>query len=193
MGLCRGDAGSRVRRVDVTIPRLGAGLDGVTVVLLTDTHYGPIDRARWSIRVVDAVNVLDADIVCHTGDIADVTVERRRAQGGPVRRGSSQAGSRVRDRQPSSTSARRKAGSTVCASSAGRRCTTATLWWSAADPGWSSPTWLRRLHSEPCRVQRHLAIIGTFEQVSVMSLVIEKGRVAEPRRLSSLRCMPRRY
>jgi hypothetical protein len=42
------------------------------------------------------------------------------------------------------------------------------------------PTWLRRLHSEPCRVQRHLAIIGTFEQVSVMSLVIEKGRVAEP-------------
>ena len=30
-------------------------LDGVTVVLLTDTHYGPIDRARWSARVVDAV------------------------------------------------------------------------------------------------------------------------------------------
>jgi uncharacterized protein len=74
----------RVRRVDVTIPRLGAGLDGVTVVLLTDTHYGPIDRARWSIRVVDAVNILDADIVCHTGDIADGTVERRRAQVAPL-------------------------------------------------------------------------------------------------------------
>src|SRR4029453_6505739 len=42
------------------------------------------------------------------------------------------------------------------------------------------PTLPRRLHSEPCRVQRHLAIIGTFEQVSVMSLVSEKGRVAEP-------------
>jgi predicted MPP superfamily phosphohydrolase len=46
----------RIRRVDVTIPRLGAGLDGVTIVLLTDTHYGPIDRTRWSTRVVDAVN-----------------------------------------------------------------------------------------------------------------------------------------
>jgi len=74
----------RVRRVDVTIPRLGAGLDGVTVVLLTDTHYGPIDRARWSTRVVDAVNALDADIVCHTGDIADGTVEQRRAQAAPL-------------------------------------------------------------------------------------------------------------
>jgi 3',5'-cyclic AMP phosphodiesterase CpdA len=47
-------------------------------VLLTDTHYGPIDRTRWSTRVVDAVNALDADIVCHTGDIADGTVEQRR-------------------------------------------------------------------------------------------------------------------
>jgi uncharacterized protein len=74
----------RVRRVDVTIPRLGAGLDGVTVVLLTDTHFGPIDRVRWSTRVVDAVNALDADIVCHTGDIADGTVEQRRAQAAPL-------------------------------------------------------------------------------------------------------------
>jgi predicted MPP superfamily phosphohydrolase len=53
-------------------------------VLLTDTHYGPIDRARWSIRVVDAVNALDADIVCHNGDIADGTVEQRRAQAAPL-------------------------------------------------------------------------------------------------------------
>jgi len=74
----------RVRRVEVTIPRLGAGLDGVRVVLLTDTHYGPIDRIRWSTRVVDAVNALDADIVCHTGDIADGTVEQRRAQAVPL-------------------------------------------------------------------------------------------------------------
>jgi predicted MPP superfamily phosphohydrolase len=74
----------RVRRVDVTIPRLGAGLDGVTVVLLTDTHYGPIDRARWSARVVEVVNGLDADIVCHTGDIADGTVEQRRFQVAPL-------------------------------------------------------------------------------------------------------------
>jgi uncharacterized protein len=70
----------RVRRVEVTLPRLGMGLDGVRVVLLTDTHYGPINRARWSARVVAAVNALDADIVCHTGDIADGSVSQRREQ-----------------------------------------------------------------------------------------------------------------
>jgi predicted MPP superfamily phosphohydrolase len=70
----------RIRRVEVRIPRLGAGLDGLRVVLLTDTHYGPIDRTRWSAGVVASVNALDADIVCHTGDIADGTVARRRAQ-----------------------------------------------------------------------------------------------------------------
>jgi predicted MPP superfamily phosphohydrolase len=74
----------RIKRVDVTIPRLGAGLDGVRVVLLTDTHYGPINRARWSAGVVGAVNELGADIVCHTGDIADGTVSERREQAAPL-------------------------------------------------------------------------------------------------------------
>jgi len=76
----------RVRRVDVPIERLGAGMDGVTVALLTDTHYGPIDRAHWSSRVIDKVNELDADIVCHTGDIADGTVAQRREQAAPLGR-----------------------------------------------------------------------------------------------------------
>jgi predicted MPP superfamily phosphohydrolase len=74
----------RVKRLDVAIPRLGAGLDGLRVVLLTDTHYGPIDRARWSARVVEVVNGLDADVVCHTGDIADGGVDQRRAQSAPL-------------------------------------------------------------------------------------------------------------
>ncbi|NBE51463.1 metallophosphoesterase [Streptomyces boluensis] len=74
----------RVRRLDVELPRLGAGLDGTRVVLITDTHYGPLDRARWSARVCDTVNTLDADLVCHTGDIADGTAERRRAQATPL-------------------------------------------------------------------------------------------------------------
>jgi hypothetical protein len=75
---------SRVRRITVTVPRLGPGLDGLRIVLLTDTHYGPIDRARWSAGVVAVVNGLDADIVCHTGDIADGTVAQRREQAAPL-------------------------------------------------------------------------------------------------------------
>ncbi|MBK3563901.1 metallophosphoesterase [Streptomyces sp. MBT62] len=74
----------RVRRLDVQLPRLGAGLDGTRVALITDTHYGPLDRARWSERVCETVNALDADLVCHTGDIADGTAERRRAQAVPL-------------------------------------------------------------------------------------------------------------
>ncbi len=74
----------RVRRHDVQLPRLGAGLDGLRVVLVTDTHYGPLDRARWSARVCETVNDLEADLVCHTGDIADGTAERRRAQATPL-------------------------------------------------------------------------------------------------------------
>ncbi|MEU9643697.1 metallophosphoesterase [Streptomyces sp. NPDC048188] len=74
----------RVRRLDVPLPRLGAGLDGTRVVLVTDTHYGPLDRARWSARVCETVNALEADLVCHTGDIADGTAEQRRAQAAPL-------------------------------------------------------------------------------------------------------------
>jgi predicted MPP superfamily phosphohydrolase len=74
----------RIKRVEVTIPRLGNGLDGTKVALLTDTHYGPIDRVRWSKGVTEAVNKLDADIVCHTGDIADGTVAQRREQAAPL-------------------------------------------------------------------------------------------------------------
>lgn len=74
----------RVRRVQVTLSRLGQALDGTRVVLLTDTHYGPIDRTRWSAAVVAVVNDLDADIVCHAGDIADGSVSRRREQAAPL-------------------------------------------------------------------------------------------------------------
>jgi predicted MPP superfamily phosphohydrolase len=74
----------RVRRVDVGISRLGRGLDGLRVAVITDTHYGPIDRADWSAGVVDRVNELDADVVCHVGDIADGTVAVREAQARPL-------------------------------------------------------------------------------------------------------------
>ncbi|MHC3470789.1 metallophosphoesterase [Streptomyces sp. 7R007] len=74
----------RVRQLDVLLPRLGAGLDGTRVALITDTHYGPLDRARWSARVCETVNALHADVVCHTGDIADGTADRRRAQATPL-------------------------------------------------------------------------------------------------------------
>jgi uncharacterized protein len=74
----------RIKHVDIVIPRLGKGLDGTRVVVLADTHFGPIDRARWSAGTAAAVNRLDADIVCHAGDIADGSASRRREQAAPL-------------------------------------------------------------------------------------------------------------
>lgn len=76
----------RTREVDVVLDRLGPGLDGLRVVMITDTHYGPIDRAAWSAAVIDRVNELDADVVAHVGDVADGTVEVRKAQAAPLAR-----------------------------------------------------------------------------------------------------------
>ncbi|KAA0023661.1 metallophosphoesterase [Antrihabitans cavernicola] len=74
----------RIKNVDVVIPRLGKGLDGLRVVAITDTHFGPINRTKWSHGVADAVNGLDADILCHVGDIADGTAVQRAAMAAPL-------------------------------------------------------------------------------------------------------------
>ncbi|HEX5400859.1 MAG TPA: metallophosphoesterase [Pseudonocardiaceae bacterium] len=74
----------RIKTVDVVIPRLGPALDGLRVAVLADTHFGPIDRTAWSVRVADAVNGLNADVVCHVGDLADGTVAQRTVQVAPM-------------------------------------------------------------------------------------------------------------
>ncbi|MFE3541621.1 metallophosphoesterase [Nocardia sp. NPDC059177] len=74
----------RVRTVDVAIDGLAGELDGLRVVVVTDTHYAALDRQGWSERVVEVVNSLQPDIACHAGDLADGSVERRRAQVDPL-------------------------------------------------------------------------------------------------------------
>ncbi|WP_043652423.1 metallophosphoesterase [Nocardia thailandica] len=74
----------RVRTVEVPITGLGAALDGVRVVVVTDTHFAATDRERWSRRVVELVNAQHPDIACHAGDLADGPFERRKAQVDPL-------------------------------------------------------------------------------------------------------------
>jgi predicted MPP superfamily phosphohydrolase len=74
----------RIKRQDVTIPRLDPAFDGLTVAVITDTHYGAINRAKWSRGMVDAVNKLDADVAVHVGDIADGTADQRLEQATPL-------------------------------------------------------------------------------------------------------------
>ncbi|MEP6561202.1 MAG: metallophosphoesterase [Nakamurella sp.] len=74
----------RVRRTEITLDRLGAGLDGLRIVLIADTHYGPIERSGWSAKMVAAVNNLQPDLLVHAGDLADGSVEQRRRQVAPL-------------------------------------------------------------------------------------------------------------
>ena len=74
----------RTKHVDVVVPRLGSGLDGLRVAMITDTHYGPINRTRWSALVADRINEIDADVVCHVGDLADGTPALRDGQVRPL-------------------------------------------------------------------------------------------------------------
>ena len=74
----------RVRTVEIDLPRLGAGLDGLRVVLITDTHFGPLDRSRWSARVAAVIDGLRPDVLAHAGDLADGSVERRATQVAPL-------------------------------------------------------------------------------------------------------------
>jgi predicted MPP superfamily phosphohydrolase len=54
------------------------------VAVVTDTHYGPLDRTRWSERLVARLNQLAPDVVCHAGDLADGSVAKRRKQVDPL-------------------------------------------------------------------------------------------------------------
>ena len=77
-----------VRRVDVPIAALPAGLHGFTIAQLSDMHVGPTIRRPFVERVVAAVNALDADVVAITGDLVDGSRARaraaRRSAGGPA-------------------------------------------------------------------------------------------------------------
>ncbi|WP_278263557.1 metallophosphoesterase [Nocardia sp. AG03] len=74
----------RVRTVDVALRGLDEQLDGLRVVVVTDTHFAALDRRGWSERVVEVVNAQRPDIACHAGDLADGSVEKRRAQVDPL-------------------------------------------------------------------------------------------------------------
>ncbi len=65
---------ARVVSVDVPVSELPAGLDGFTIVQISDIHVGPTIKRNYVDAIVDAVNQLDADVVAVTGDVVDGSV-----------------------------------------------------------------------------------------------------------------------
>ncbi len=60
-----------VRNVEIALPRLPAGLDGVTIVQLSDIHIGPLLKEDWLRAVVAKTNAQRPDLVVLTGDMID--------------------------------------------------------------------------------------------------------------------------
>jgi predicted MPP superfamily phosphohydrolase len=74
-----------VRRVEITLDRLPAELNGFTIVQLTDLHASRLLHGAWQRGVVDKVNALDADLILITGDLVDGTPANRAADVAPWR------------------------------------------------------------------------------------------------------------
>jgi uncharacterized protein len=83
-GLYRALGPVPVRKREVHLEGLGAGLDGLRLVQITDTHLGPFLSRRWAARITEQVNRLDADVLAHTGDLVDGSLAARRHQVDPL-------------------------------------------------------------------------------------------------------------
>lgn len=73
-----------VRTVEVALPGLPAGLEGFSIVQLSDIHIGPLLQRDWLAGVVAKTNSLDADIVALTGDMIDGSPEALRHDIAPL-------------------------------------------------------------------------------------------------------------
>ena len=72
-----------VKRVEVTLPRWPAALDGFRIAQISDIHIGSLlgrDFAAW---LVDRVNGLSPDLVAVTGDLVDGSVKHLAEEAAP--------------------------------------------------------------------------------------------------------------
>lgn len=73
-----------VHHSEITLQKLPAQFDGFTVVQLTDIHASRLLTRQWVGQVVEKTNALHPDLIVLTGDMADGTVEARRADVSPL-------------------------------------------------------------------------------------------------------------
>lgn len=64
----------RIREMTLVLDDLPAGLDGLRIAHLTDTHVGKFTKGRVLDELVAATNRLKADLVFFTGDLIDNTI-----------------------------------------------------------------------------------------------------------------------
>lgn len=67
-----------VKRLEITLDRLPAALDGTRIVQLCDMHVGGLLGRPFVERVVATTNRLEADLITIVGDLVDGSIERLR-------------------------------------------------------------------------------------------------------------------
>jgi uncharacterized protein len=75
-----------VERVDCLLPARHAGLDGLTIALMSDFHHDDFDDDTLMDRAIAATNALRPDLVMLTGDFISQDVAGLDALGGHLRR-----------------------------------------------------------------------------------------------------------
>lgn len=73
-----------IKRLTIDIPGLGAGLDGLRIVQISDVHIGETLGKKFAQHVADMVNSLKPDLVAVTGDMIDGSVARLRDEVAPL-------------------------------------------------------------------------------------------------------------
>ena len=73
-----------VVRINVPIANLPASLEGFRIAQISDIHVGPTIKSGYLQRIVDRVNLLDADLVAVTGDLVDGPVQTLGTQVAPL-------------------------------------------------------------------------------------------------------------
>lgn len=75
-----------VKRVEVSLDRLPASMDGTTIALISDVHIGNLRLGRpWLEQIVTDINALNPDVVAITGDLVDGSVAELREGVAPLR------------------------------------------------------------------------------------------------------------
>jgi predicted MPP superfamily phosphohydrolase len=84
IGVAQASMGPCVREVVVNLERLPKTFDGFRIVQISDLHVSSLIGRRYTKRVVDMANNLNADIVALTGDFVDGSVEMLRYRTDPL-------------------------------------------------------------------------------------------------------------
>ena len=74
-----------INTMEVVVPRLPKGLDGLSLVQITDMHTCALFPAPRTQAIVELTNSLHPDIILFTGDMIDGTVENRSQDVAPLR------------------------------------------------------------------------------------------------------------